>query len=63
MPFEASVFAVPSVLKDDVGLLSNLKISIEDKPNQNVEFFSSPATYVLHILLSRQNSVSSLGIC
>lgn len=39
MPSRPSAFTVPGMLKCAVGLLSNLKISVEHKPNQNVEFF------------------------
>lgn len=53
MPLTASAFTVPSLLKYDVALLSNLKTSVEDKRNQNVESFFFPlATYLLHISLS-----------
>lgn len=38
MPSRLSAFTVPGMLKCAVGLLSNLKISVECKPNQNVEF-------------------------
>lgn len=65
MPSRLSAFTVPSMLKCAVGLLSNLKISVEHKSNQNVElfFFFSPATYLLHISLSGKSSVQSLCSC
>lgn len=60
MPLTASAFTVPSLLKYDVALLSNLKTSVEDKPNQNVESFFFPTSnlFIAHFTVL-ENSVKS----